>query len=82
MLERAGNMLLSDVEIRNAKPADIFAAVRRIESKGNLESAKRTLQFAGVVFRYAVATARLKSDPTRDLKGALFYHNKGRMGGV
>jgi integrase len=29
------------------------------------------LQLAGAVFRYAVATARLRSDPTRDLKGAL-----------
>jgi hypothetical protein len=29
------------------------------------------LQLAGAVFRYAVATARLASDPTRDLRGAL-----------
>lgn len=29
------------------------------------------LQLAGSVFRYAVATARLTSDPTRDLRGAL-----------
>jgi len=52
-------------------PADVLAAVRKIESKGNLESARRALQLASGVFRYAVATARLSSDPTRDLKGAL-----------
>jgi hypothetical protein len=46
-------------------------AVRKIERKGQLESARRTLQLAGAVFRYAVATARLASDPTRDLRGAL-----------
>ena len=52
-------------------PADVLDAVRRIERKGNLESARRTLQLASMVFRYAVATARLRSDPTRDLRGAL-----------
>ena len=49
-----GNLPIADIE-----PADILTAVRRIESKGKLESAKRTLQLAGSVFRYAVATARL-----------------------
>jgi integrase len=61
-----GNMPIAEIE-----PADVLVAVRRIEAKGKLESARRTLQLAGSVFRYAVATARLKSDPTRDLKGAL-----------
>lgn len=61
-----GNMPIAEIE-----PIDVLAAVRRIESKGKLESARRTLQLAGAVFRYAVATARLRSDPTRDLKGAL-----------
>lgn len=53
--------------IAEIKPIDVLAAVRRIESKGKLESARRTLQLAGAVFRYKVATA----DLTRDLKGAL-----------
>ena len=49
----------------------ILGAIRKIEGKGNLESARRTLQLASAVLRYAVATARLASDPTRDLRGAL-----------
>ena len=49
----------------------MLTAVRRIEGKGKLESARRSLQLAGAVFRYAVATARLASDPTRDPRGAL-----------
>lgn len=61
-----GRMPITDIE-----PADVLAAVRKIERKGQLESARRTLQLAGAVFRYAVATARLSSDPTRDLRGAL-----------
>lgn len=61
-----GKLPISEIE-----PADVLAAVRKIESKGKLESARRTLQLASAVFRYAVATARLRSDPTRDLRGAL-----------
>jgi integrase len=72
-----GNLPITDIE-----PADILTAVRRIESKGKLESAKRTLQLAGSVFRYAVATARLKSDPTRDLRGALMNPTVTHYGAV
>lgn len=61
-----GRMAINEIE-----PIDILGAIRKIESRGNLESARRTLQLAGAVFRYAVATARLSSDPTRDLRGAL-----------
>lgn len=50
---------------------DVLAVLRRIEVTGNYETARRVLQLAGRVFRYAVATARLASDPTRDLRGAL-----------
>src|SRR3546814_10010195 len=42
-----------------------------MESKDNLESAQRALQLTGAVVRYAIATALLSSDPTRDLRGAL-----------
>jgi len=49
----------------------VLAAIRKIEAKGNLESARHMLQLASMVFRYAVAAARLRSDPTRDLRGAL-----------
>jgi len=72
-----GNLPIADIE-----PPDILTAVRRIESKGKLESAKRTLQLAGSVFRYAVATARLKSDPTRDLRGALMNPTVTHYGAV
>lgn len=65
------NSSIGRTAIADIEPADILGAIRKIESKGNLESARRTLQLASMVFRYAVATARLPSDPTRDLRGAL-----------
>jgi hypothetical protein len=71
---RSEYLLSSSIErmpIAGSEPADELAAVRRIEAKGNLESARRTLQLASMVFRSAVATARLRSDSTCDLWGAL-----------
>lgn len=65
------NGSIGKLPIGEIEPADVLTAVRRIEGKGKLESARRSLQLAGAVFRYAVATARLASDPTRDLRGAL-----------
>lgn len=65
------NGSVGPMPIAEIEPADLLDAVRKIERKGNLESARRTLQLASMVFRYAVATARLASDPTRDLRGAL-----------
>lgn len=64
-----GKLLIGEIE-----PADVLTAIRRIEGKGKVESARRSLQLAGAVFRYAVATARLTSDPTRDLRSALTAH--------
>lgn len=65
------NGTVGRLAINEIEPADVLTAIRKIEGKGNLESARRTLQLASAVFRYAVATARLASDPTRDLRGAL-----------
>jgi len=66
LMPSIGNMAINEIE-----PADVLASLRRVEGKGRLESARRMQQLASAVFRYAVATTRLKSDPTRDLKGAL-----------
>ena len=62
---------LGPLPVADIEPLEVLAAVRKIEARGNLETARRALQLASGVFRHAVATARLKSDPTRDLKGAL-----------
>lgn len=62
---------LGNIPVHEIEPADVLAALRKIEAKGNLETARRALQMTGSVMRYAVATARLRSDPTRDLRGAL-----------
>lgn len=50
---------------------ELLAAIRRIESRGALETAHRALANCGQVFRYAVATGRAQRDPSGDLRGAL-----------
>src|SRR5215475_1252341 len=45
--------------------------LRRIESRGALETTHRAMQNCGQVFRYAVATGRAERDPSGDLRGAL-----------
>ncbi|MBK7135407.1 MAG: integrase arm-type DNA-binding domain-containing protein [Rhodocyclales bacterium] len=50
---------------------ELLSAVRRIESRGALETAHRALGNCGQVMRYAVATGRCGRDPSGDLRGAL-----------
>ena len=57
--------------IKAIEPPELLAVARRIESRGALETAHRTLQTAGRIFRYGVATGRVPRDPTADLRGAL-----------
>ena len=56
---------------REIKAPELLAVLRRIESRGALETAHRAMQNCGQVFRYAVATGRAERDPTGDLRGAL-----------
>jgi len=57
--------------ISEVKAPELLAVLRRVESRGALESAHRIRTIAGQVFRYAVATGRAERDPSGDLKGAL-----------
>lgn len=57
--------------LSDLKPIDVLAALKRLEAKGKLETARRCRSFAGRVFRYGVATGRAESDPTSLLRGAL-----------
>lgn len=50
---------------------EVLNVLQRIESRGALETAHRTKQRIGMIFRYAVASGRAERDPTFDLKGAL-----------
>jgi len=63
--------LLGRRPIADIEPIELLAAVRRIETRGASEMARRVLQMASGVFRYGVATGRCLRDPAADLRGAL-----------
>jgi integrase len=64
------------------KAPELLAMLRRIESRGSLETAHRTRSACGQVFRYAVATGRADRDPAADLKGALPPYKKGHHAAI
>lgn len=50
---------------------ELLAVIRRIESRGALETSRKTHQTCGQVFRYAIAVGKAERDPSPDLRGAL-----------
>lgn len=72
MLERNIFPWLGNKPITDILPKDILSCLRRVEDRGTIETAHRTLQICGQVFRYAVATIDgVDRDITADLRGAL-----------
>jgi integrase len=57
--------------VADIEPIEVLEAIRPFEAAKNDEKAHRALQFVGQVMRFAVANQLAKSDPTRDLRGAL-----------
>jgi integrase len=57
--------------IAGIRARDVLAALRRIETRGANETARRVRQICGQVFRFAIAEDRAERDPSADLRGAL-----------
>lgn len=62
---------LGDRPIRDIKAPELLSVMRRVESRGVLETAHRLLNYCGNIYRYAVATGRAERDISSDLRGAL-----------
>jgi len=65
--------------IAEITPPELLSVLRRVESKGILETAHRAQQNCGQVFRYAIATGRAERDPSADLRGTLTPAKHRRM---
>ena len=57
--------------IAEIDPPELLAALKRIEARGAHETAHRTKEKCGQVFRYAIAHGAATRDPSADLRGAL-----------
>ncbi|WP_151830231.1 tyrosine-type recombinase/integrase [Acinetobacter junii] len=62
---------LGDVFIELIKGNDILACAKKIEERGALEMAKRSIPLTGRVFRYAIRKGIIENDPTSHLQEAL-----------
>lgn len=62
---------LGKMPISTIGPRDVLAMVRKVETRGAMDSAHRIKQVCGQVFRFAVAGGLAERDVTADLKGAL-----------
>jgi integrase len=74
--------VLGNKDIAEIKAPALLAMLRRIESRGALETAHRVRTICGQIFRYAVATGRADRDPAADLKGALPPYKKGHLAAI
>jgi integrase len=62
---------LGSKPIASIEAPDLLAVLKRIEAKGVVDTAHRSREVCGRVFRYAIATGRAKRDIAADLVGAL-----------
>jgi integrase len=65
------NPYIGSRPIMEISAPELLTVFRRLETRGKHETAHRTKQRCGQVFRYAIATGRAERDPTADLRGAL-----------
>lgn len=64
-----GNRPISEIST-----PEVLAPLKKIEAKGIYETATRTKELCGAVFRFAMANGMRHDDPTQALKGALTSH--------
>jgi integrase len=70
-LERSVFPALGCKPLRQISAPDILVVIRQFEARGHLSAARRALQYCGQIFRYAVASGLVGSDPTPSLHDAL-----------
>ena len=62
--------------IQSISVPELLSVLRKIEARGAVDIAHRAKQTVGLIYKYAIASGRAESDPSRDLTGALKSHVK------
>lgn len=73
---------LGQKPIAEIEAPDLLDALRVIEARGKDTTAHLARQYAGMVFRYGIATGRCKRNPAADLRGALTPIKKANFAAV
>lgn len=63
--------LIGKMSVEVITPPEILNLLRKVESRGSLEIARKVLQRTTAVFRYAVQTGRATYNPAADMQGVL-----------
>lgn len=71
LLEKDLTPYIGSRPVGDVTAPELLRALRKIESRGAVETAHRARAFAGQVFRYAIVTGRADRNPAADLIGAL-----------
>lgn len=66
LLPALGHRPIADIDA-----PELLSALRKVETRGVPEQARRLRQMMGQVFRYAIASGLTRHDPTSGLRGAL-----------
>lgn len=64
-----GNRPISEITV-----PEVLAPLKKIDARGTHETATRTKELCGAIFRFGMATGRRLDDPTQALKNALTNH--------
>lgn len=70
LLEQDVFKVIGSRPIASLTPPEMLSVFRRIEAR-SIDQARRAFQQCGLIFRYAIATGRITSNPIRDLGDAL-----------
>lgn len=77
-LDKVLNRLENDVfpviggsPVSEITTSELLSLLRKIESRGAVDTAHRAKQTCSQIFRYAIATGKAERDPAADLRGAL-----------
>lgn len=70
-LEQDAFPYIGALPIADITAPKLLEMLRRVESRGAIETAHRVKQACGQVFRYGIATGRCERDPSSDLRDAL-----------
>lgn len=62
---------IGSIPLAQITAAQLLAVIQRIEKRGIIETAHRTMQICGQIFRFAIATGRAQADLSVVLRGAL-----------
>jgi integrase len=71
LLENDVFAFIGNRPVKEIKPGELLEVLQRIEARGAIETAHRTLSYIRSIFSYAIASDRLTLNPASELKKAL-----------